>query len=183
MRRVLLAVVPLAFAVMLPAQELPSRIAPGQRVRITAPSAHLDEAVAVVDSLSPHFLTLSLERYVGRTRIDTLHVTVADSALRKVEVSRGQVGHAGAGAMIGAVIGGTAGMIAVGIACGGATSMCNALPPVAGAVFALPGAAIGTLIGAVMRTDRWESVSLFRLRLTVGAGSDGRLGVAGSVGF
>jgi hypothetical protein len=148
----------------LSAQQAPS-LTPGQRVRVTAPSAGLTGAIATVEALSAHDITLRCGR-LGHGGTDTLQIVPLDS-LSLLEVNR-RHGHAGIGALIGFGVGAIGGVIEIarenarsceGMWCGPRFS------PIMGALFGLPGAGIGALVGAFVRTDEWRPVDLHRLRI------------------
>jgi len=133
-------------------------VSPGTRVRIVAPSVARDQLVGTI-------------RATGK---DTLVLDVADRAspfalpfarVETLEVSRGRHSHTlqglGVGFLIGAVVGAAAGSSCEGDwVCPGPAG--GAL--VLGVVAAVPGA----VIGALARSERWESVPLDRMSVTGG---------------
>jgi len=165
----------------LSAQQLPE-VRPGQRVRVTAPSAGLHQAVSTVEALSASELTLLRERLHERGWVDTLHVRVALDSVRRVEVSTGQHSHEWTGAGVGAVVGGTVGYMI------GQRRKCSCCGPCysaeGGALLGgVVGAVVGGLIGDGIRTDEWLPVDLHRLRIGLLPQSGGRLGLGASLGF
>jgi hypothetical protein len=151
-------------------------------VRVTAPSAGLNQAVSTVEALSARDLTLLRERLHQRGWVDTLHLTVPLDSLVGVEVSVGQHSQQWAGAGIGAVVGGTAGYFV------GRQQECHGIGPcdntLGGALLGgLVGAVVGGLIGDGIRTDEWLPVDLHRLRVGLVPQSGGRLGLGASVEF
>ncbi|MDH3497541.1 MAG: hypothetical protein OER21_12335 [Gemmatimonadota bacterium] len=102
--------------------------------------------------------------------------------LRELEVSRGRQSRTGRGALIGLAAGAAAGVTTVLALCaggecessGGNFTGFGAL--VVGAAGALAGTGIGALVGALIRTERWEGVSLDGVRLY--GGPAGRAGLA-----
>ena len=82
------------------------QLAPGQRVRVTAPSAGLNERIATVEALSAHDITLRYERFRRPEWTDTLYLTVPLDSLRRVDVSVAQHSQQGVFALGGAVVGG-----------------------------------------------------------------------------
>ena len=155
-----------AFAALQPlSAQRPPYLAPGQRVRVTAPSAGLTGAIATVEALSAHDITLRRER-LGHAGTDTLQMVPLD-LVSLLQVNR-RHGHAGIGALIGFGVGAIGGVIEV--ARENAQSSTNFLrfSPLVGALFGLPGAGIGALVGALVRTDEWRPVDLQRLRIGLG---------------
>ncbi len=159
-------------------------IAPGDTVRVTAPSMDMDESVGTVAALETDTLTVQVE-----DRADALYVPLAD--VTKLEVRRGQKSNAGKGALIGlgvgAVVGVTFGFVACAAENGG--SVCTndvgesspfAFAAATGAYGAVLGTGIGALIGLAARTDRWETVPLDRIRVSL---TPHGLGVSASIVF
>ncbi len=169
----ILAFVPLASAT---AQE-PPPVKVGDRVRVTAPD-------------------LGIRKQAGRfeaLRADTLVVAVADSTMTfpvasvtRLEVSRGQKSRAGQGAGIGLLGGGLLGFLISSRNCTEGAGVldtreaCIQVSTVGGAVV---GTFLGLAFGAVIMTDRWQEVSLDRVRVSFGPLRDGRLGVGASLRF
>ena len=155
-------------------------VAPGDTVRVTAPSMDMDDSVGTVAALETDRLTVQVEE-----RADALSVPLAD--VTKLKVRRGQKSNAGKGALIGLGVGAAAGVITALLSC--ADSQCdwdNAgddvtgyTAVVLGAGGALLGAGIGAIIWSSIKTDRWQTVPLDQLR--VGPSSVDADGVAVSV--
>jgi len=153
-------------------------VAPGDTVRVTAPSMDMDDSVGTVAALETDTLTVQVEE-----RADALYVPLAD--VTKLEVRRGQKSNVGKGALIGlgvgALMGVGLGLLVVegGEACDRGVQDCwQAIPAGAGLLGAV-GAGLGALIGLGARIDRWETVPLDQLR--VGPSSVDADGVAVSV--
>ncbi len=154
-------------------------VAPGDTVRGTAPSMDVDDSVGTVAALETDTLTVQVE-----DRADALYVPLADVA--KLEVQRGQKSGTGTGALIGGGLGAALG-VTVGLV-GCSASNCNldegdltaAVAVVFGAGGALLGAGIGALIGSSIKTDRWETVPLDRIRVSL---TPHGLGVSASIVF
>jgi hypothetical protein len=80
--------------------------------------------------------------------------------LSRLEVSRGTTGHALTGALIGAGVG-AVGTVVLMIGSAGDSEYTAGLAFLLGTgMFVLPGIGIGAGIGALVRTDRWETVPL-----------------------
>lgn len=145
------------------AQQSP-RLEPGQRVRVTARSVGLNQAIAIVESLSPHEITLGLERSHGAGRTewaDTLHLSLPLDSLQRVDVSVSEHGHAWAGAALGAVVGALVGYAA------GSRSRDVFEPALSVDAGVLLGIPIGLLLGANVRSDDWRPADLTGLRVGV----------------
>ena len=85
-------------------------VAPGDTVRVTAPSMDMDDSVGTVAALETDRLTFQVEE-----RADALYVPLAD--VTKLEVRRGQKSNAGSGALIGLGVGAAAGVITALVLC------------------------------------------------------------------
>jgi hypothetical protein len=147
------------------------RIEPGQRVRVTAPVADLDNARATVMLLRDDAIVLRHERFRvdthGRRSMDTLVTEVPISAVTRLAVHVGKK----SGWKTGMLVGG-ASMFFVGLAVNSSYYSSGeegyARYVIGGAVFSgLIGAGIGSLIGSAIKTDRWQEVPLDRLRVSV----------------
>jgi len=116
------------------------------------------------------------------------------ASITGMEVYRGTRSHARQGALIGGLIGAGFGLVA-GIAASGHDcstyhwdwSGCwwwgdEEVIPLSTVTFGLLGAGIGALIGTLNRSERWESISLERVRGRVSVGGGG-VTLAVSVGF
>ena len=159
-------------------------IAPGDTVRVTAPSMDMDGSVGTVAALETDTLTVQVE-----DRADALYVPLAD--VTKLEVRRGRKSNAGKGALIGLGVGAVVGVALGFAACAGESggALCNsdtgedtsvALAALLGAYGAVLGTGIGALIGLAARTDRWETVPLDRIRVSL---TPHGLGVSASIVF
>jgi hypothetical protein len=127
----------------------------------------MDESVGTVAALETDTLTVKVEE-----RAVALYVPLAD--ITKLEVRRGQKSNAGKGALIG---------LGVGVVVGGVLgfnlcemdetkSGCEIHEHIfgslmSGAFFGLLGGGIGALIGAASKTDRWETVPLNNIRVSL----------------
>jgi hypothetical protein len=129
---------------------------------------------------------------------DTVALAVAGTttsyglnALRRLEVSRGRRSHWLAGAGVGFLVG--AGAAVAVLYSGGSTSLCNqsanqdamssgeciGLTALGG----LAGAGLGAVIGSRLRSERWQDVSIERLRIGLGPQVDGKFGLGFAVAF
>ena len=169
----------------LAAQQAP-HLTPGQRVRVTIPSA-LEKQRATVLAMAADSITLSLDTRGDFFAKTHRQVIVALGSLSSLEVSNGTANNAAIGAVIGGAAGAIFGVIEVkreNDAChrrGG--WFCDLLPPAAGLLLGVPVAGIGTLVGLLVRTERWEKVPLDRLRLGIVAQPSGRLGLGAALAF
>ena len=151
-------------------------------MRVTAPSAGLNDAIATVEALSAHDITLRRER-LGLGRTDTLQIVPLGSVW-SLKVSR-RHGHAGTGALIGFWVGATGGVIAFALEppCPAGALFCFRPSPIAGALVGLPSAGIGALVGALVQTDEWLPMSLYHFRVGLVPLPAGRLGLGASLAF
>ncbi len=141
-------------------------IAPGDTVRVTAPSMDMDDSIGTVAALETDTLTVKVEE-----RADALYVPLAD--ITKLEVRHGQRSRAGKGALIGLGVGAAAGVTLAFVACAGkecysdSNDATGVVALIFGAGGALLGAGIGAIIGSSIKTDRWESVPLDNIRVSL----------------
>lgn len=133
------------------------------RIRVTTHSAPGLESVGTFDSWDGSSLELSGANLAPQT--------IPLSDLAKLEISRGKKGHWGKGALIGTGLGLVAGIIAARIdqveiddsnwLFAGSEEQ---LEPISDAaivfVSTVTGAALGGIIGALIKTERWEEVPL-----------------------
>jgi len=179
----------LAAAVPMLAQEgRTPMLQPGQRVRVTIPSAGMDRYYATLEATSADTLVLSYPGPQG----DTIRSRVPLESVRSVEVYLGRRSYLGpgtvpalvfVGAAVGALIGSRSGGTNVGIQPG--------LGEVGGAIGllegALYGAGCGLLTGLIARTvlssEHWINVPLDRVRPTLRPLPSGRLGLGASLAF
>ncbi len=133
-------------------------------------------------------VTTDKERVVGYLTASERDQLTLDSRLvlplasvTRLEVSRGQKSMAGRGALIGAGAGAVAGVV-TGLAvcaassCGFEADLTGVVALVLGAGGALVGAGIGALIGSGTKVDRWETVQLDRIRVSLTTIASGGLG-------
>ena len=139
-------------------------IDPGDRVRVTAPSLDLDKDVGTVAALVADTFVVELE-----DQADALDVPLSE--VTRLEVHQGHKSRAGTGALIGAGAGAATGVTVALVDCAGdechldGSDVTGAVVLVLGAGGALAGAGLGALIGAAIKTDRWELVPLDRIRV------------------
>jgi hypothetical protein len=153
------------------AQDAPA-LAAGQRVRITAPTLGLKRQVVTLDAVGGDTLLL------GGDAVRAIPLT----SVERLEVFEGRHGHpwrgAGVGFLVGAVTGAVLGPYTV--PGEGDTAEGKA---VAGAVLlGAAGALTGVVIGALIKTDKWEEVPLDGLRVSI-ATRGGGVGVGIRLGF
>ncbi len=145
------------------------------RIRVTAPSVVSDRDIFVgtVASWESEHLVLDAERPFGT-------LTFPMDSIIKLEISRGKKSKVAVGAGIGVLVGGISGYLA----CGRAFPVrrCDKRV-VVGAIFAVPGAALGAIVGAAASPTIWEEVPASQFRVSFGPQRDGRLGVGASVRF
>jgi len=163
------------------AQE-PLPIEPGQRVRVTAAGLGMNKQAATFHSLDGGILTVTTD--------STLQCPLSD--VTRLDVHQGRHGHPWRGAGIGFGAGVVAGVFTALLVCQGqqgqdcydeSTDMTWLIAEISGASGGLVGAGIGALIGANVKTDRWEEVPLDELRVHSLVTPDGRFGLGVSLRF
>ncbi|KPK78488.1 MAG: hypothetical protein AMS25_15105 [Gemmatimonas sp. SM23_52] len=138
-------------------------VAPGDRLRITAPSIVGERLVGTVAELRPDALVLEPE-----DQLEAVLVPLA--AVNKLELSRSKASNVGRGALAGGLFGAGVGLV-VGIAAlgeegGGLDIGVGEL--ISGAlVLGGFGAAMGMLLEATAALERWETVPLDRIRVSL----------------
>jgi hypothetical protein len=139
----------------------------GQRVRVTAPDCDLRKQRANLDGWRGDTLVLGM-------------VYCPLASVARLEVNRGSSGHAAIGLLVGwfvgAVIGySTADECPANEQYGLRRMSCfGHIDPWAAMVLgSVVGAGLGTVIGAFIKTDRWEEVRLDRLRVSFAPQRDG----------
>ena len=127
------------------------------------------------------FVTWNADTLVVESNGDT--IAVPQDSVTTLEV-REQVSQAGVGAGIGGGIGAFIGAGVGAASCtdpvlgdSGACALAGAL------VVGIGGAMLGSIVGAITKTERWVSVPLDRIRVGLGPQRDGGFVVGMSVGF
>jgi hypothetical protein len=169
----LVAALVLTASVDLFAQQEPP-VAPGDRVRVTAPTIDPDMFVGTLVALGADTCLLEVE---GRAAPMTLPL----ASVTSLEVWRERESKLAQGATLGLLIGGFAGGVFGYAVCSG--DKCEADVGTAVAAFGGIGAGAGLLLGAAIGAasgrDRWEVVDLESVRVSLTP--LGRLGLAVSV--
>jgi hypothetical protein len=174
---------------------------PGQRVRVTAPTVFLYPSVGILGALTGDSIVLLHVRVRSQyptNLVDTLRASIALSAVRSVEVSRGKRSVVAPACVLGAVAGAVAGAAIAdanyrdpcagsgGIG-GAACQLASTSKGEAGAAGALLGGALGALggllIAQALSTERWETVPLAGLKVEVARRPGGRLALGASLPF
>lgn len=160
---VLVAAVLVADAASAVGQVIPS-IGQGSRVRITAPSLGLNEAVGTVKEATDEALVVQFEfpRRVGtvdRSEIGKMDVSIQPQRKVLKSVGVGLLVGAGTGAIIGLASGDDQGTFLA------FTAEEKAL--MGGAVLGLTGVVVGLIVGLVRRQDVWSPVLPGDVSLTV----------------
>jgi len=172
----LIAVLALTTPVNLLAQQ-EARIAPGDRVRVMAPSISADLLVGTVLEVGADTCLLAIE---GHAPPYSLPFT----SIRRLDLSRGTRSNTGKGAKIGAVIGAGLGAVLGGLiateerlvnpscdpdnnlfGCQTEETTDYAVVAAFAVGLAVVGAGAGALIGAVSKSERWKAVPLGELRV------------------
>ncbi len=126
--------------------------------------------------------TLSLQ---GEGRADTTRIL--RTAVTRLDISAGQMRHTGRGAARGFLIGGAVGALAGFLIEPGTCyfdSGCRELDALVGGAFgAGTGLLIGTVVGAITTSDRWQEVPVDRFRVGLLPQRNGRVALLASVSF
>jgi hypothetical protein len=133
-----------------------SLLAPGERVRVTAPSIGVHERVCT-------FSALRRDTALVMDRGTLLALPLA--SVTKLEVSRGRGSRAGKGAVIGLLVGTGAGAALGVIDLAGEDEVAEYLFVFYAGLGGGVGALLGAVLGAVSRVDRWEPVRLYPVRV------------------
>ena len=178
-----LSIIPLAVLAFAPltrvtAQE-PPPVKVGDRVRVTAPGLGVPNRDGILRLLDADSLVMRPE-YGGPSRL-----VIPLASLTRFEVHRGGKSHVGAGAGYGALAGAVIGVGSAAILCSsnGCAEYTGAVYLVLGGGGTLAGLLIGSIVGALIKTDRWEEIPLDCLRVSLGPQRDGRFGLELSVRF
>ena len=169
-----------AFLLVLPltttvAQQQPPPLEPGQRVRVTAPDLGMDKQAATFNALESGVLVVTAD--------STMRCPLA--SVTRLDVYGGQKSNTlkgmGYGLLIGAGVGVLVGAV---VPCRDALdfsyeSDCVKIGGAAGAVLGL---AVGTTVGLLTKSDRWEEVPLDQVRVSLVPQSDG-FALGSSVAF
>jgi hypothetical protein len=143
----------------------------GQRVRVRFAAAHTPDLVGVVRAIRTDTLVVSRDSEPGGRMVTAFPL----SSVSRLQVSRGRHSRWGRGLLIGLGAGAVTGAIL------GATVQPDwfftrrVLVEMGAVVFAPIGGAVGVVIGALTKTEQWETVPLPGSRGAAGAGMDARL--------
>lgn len=157
-------------------------IAPGDRVRVTAPAVNPGPLHGTVVSMDPDSVVLEVE---GREE----PLAFSAASITALDVSRGQKGEA----VLGGILGGIAGVI-LGVSvyngskedCGPEDSLCelgNFDDSLVVLALAGVGAGVGALIGSLFKSERWEAVPLDEIHVTALPLYRGGVAVSASIKF
>jgi hypothetical protein len=119
-------------------------VAVGSRVRVTSQEAGAQPLIGQVVALEPGVVVVIGEGGIGKERIPVTPSTT-------LEVSRGKKSQAARGAMIGAAVGTMPGVLMT----FGDYNTTKGNPAVVALVGAAGGAAIGSLVGLALTSERW----------------------------
>jgi hypothetical protein len=153
-----------------------SPLKPGDRIRVWA-STIPTGAVGEVVNAEPDVLRIRLP-----DRPEPIDVPV--TAVTRLQRSLGTRRNTGKGALIGGLVGAAAGAAFVAVASGseGCEGSCGGWALIFGALGGGAGAIVGTGVGALQKTDRWETMPAGRVGVRVVPVRQGA-GVALSVRF
>jgi hypothetical protein len=166
----LLATLLVAPVAAVAAQDVP--LQPGQRVRVTVPSADVSKQQATFQRVAGDTLVLSSASHA-----------IAD--VTRLDVHAGRRSNTVVGAFIGALVLGSASLVTVEAVCNSGQMTCGSenATAIAGALGVVGGALLGAAIGSAVKSDKWEEAPLDRWRVGVAPTPDGRIGFAVSLTF
>jgi hypothetical protein len=164
-------------------------VEPGARVRVTAPDLGINKDTGVLEGVVGETLVVSFELPPTRTEAATLGqpLRIGLASVTNFEVHRGRKSRVGRSALIGTAVGVGGGALLGAAAFYGSCFFEGSDPcPVGGALMGagllvLPGLLVGTVVGVLTKTDRWEAVPLGRIRVTFTPVRNGRLAILASV--
>ncbi len=172
-----LAVTPLT---RVTAQE-PPPVKVGDRVRVSHDCTYrgtqrrCQEDRGTLDAVKADSIVLSAEK-------DQSRMVILIASVTRLRVVRGQKSHWAAGVGIGFLTGFTTGAVLAAQEPGGCSESQGCTIPF-GLFFGAGGALIGGVIGALIKSDRWEEVPLDQLRVSFAPQRDGRFAFGLSVRF
>ena len=157
----------------------PTFVQSGQRVRVHSALARTPELIGGVQAMSADTLVV---RYVDGTGASTA-TAIPLAYISQLEVSRGQHSKWLAGLGIGLAAGATAGAI-LGASTGNDRLFSRGALAFLGAMFVAPiGGVTGLIVGALTKTETWETVPIPRVGKGVALGPERRIAVGVAVGF
>ncbi len=172
----LVTVLALAPLTSVTAQE-PPPVKVSDRVRVTAADLNIREFEGRLRRLHNDSVVVRPE-YGGAPP-----VVIPLASLTRLEVRRWK-SHAGAGAKYGALTGAAIGVVSAAIVC---SSDCDGFTVpvylVLGGGGTIAGLLIGSIVGALITTERWEEIPLDRLRVSFAPQRDGRFALGLLVRF
>lgn len=152
-------------AVVAPKTCLAQTVAPGSRVRVTAPEMALDRQHGRLLWLDADSLVLeSAGADLGARDAAPVRWVVPRDLLAEVENSQGRRGHPWKGLLIGTAVGLTVGLIETDfgkstVMCSGSGDYRTLCAAVIGG-FTVGGSVLGLVVGSLVRTERWSPVPL-----------------------
>ncbi len=142
-----------------------SSLLPDARVRVWAPGFNSKHVTGTILTVVADTLRLGVA-----DQTNPLLIPIA--SINKIEATKGKKSKIVTGAAVGFLVGAGIGAI-IGVV--GHTGECSDAPfgcmtmgqevLIVGGVFSIPGLVLGTVIGAITKVDRWEELSLDRIRL------------------
>lgn len=169
---------------------------PGRRVRLSSPSTDLHNAVATVLWLHGDTVVVRSGGFRvnghGHRLTDTTVTSVPLAAITELAVQRGTRSNTGTGAAMGLGVGALVG-VGLAVATSASEKECSSDAmfcwettgaDYAGGVvaIALLGGALGAIVGAVTKTDKWEEVPLDHLQVSIAPTRNG-LGIGARIAF
>ncbi len=147
----------------------------GQRVRVTSSVERTPVMTGVIGAVGADTILLRHKDRAG----DSVATSIPLSSIARLQVSSGRHSRWLTGLLVGLGAGAASGAI-IGVATGDGDD--PLLGPghyaLMGAVVCAPvGGIVGVVIGALTKTERWQTVPLDRVGLSIAPGPDGRLNI------
>ncbi len=166
-------VIALAAAADLAAQQ-DTLVVPGARVRVTAPTVAENHLVGTVAAVDADTLVLGVNHGTSSCfgqGVTIMKLSIPFASMTSLEVSRGKKSNVGKGLGIGFLAGAALGA-AIGFAAGddppGFLAFSSEQKAAAGAILgSLAGGVIGGVVGATGPSERWETVPLDQIRVSL----------------
>ena len=170
----LIALLLIATSIELIAQEV-SSVVSGDRIRVTFLKSVRVMKGVTIRRLEGTLVRLDADTLVLREKYQSILLSHSIASLARLEVSRGRKSRAGRGALIGFLVGAGVGAVGTEAVCANARDFDSGsvgAPDIGtclllgGVAFGLIGTGIGAIAGKVIKGERWERVSIDKLRMS-----------------
>ena len=143
-------------------------LAPGARVRVSVPTFNPTTRLRGQARWVGTLVTLSADTLVLKPKDQSAPLAIPLASVTRLDVSRGRVSCTGRGILTGSLASLALGL---GLLASASPEDIGDAPPAAGliflAVFTVPGAVIGGIVGSKVGGERWEPVPLDRIRVSI----------------